>query len=152
MVTTAKTRIDIHPPLRTREARASEVILPGHVVEYVSSGKFRKNDRAGDVRVLPMIALQKEYEGQGLFAGTHGTYSYAIDDQVVAGIFLSGSEVVLRVPASASAIVIGDILTTTSDGCVIKAANAANIPIAVALEALDNSGGATEVYIKALIV
>lgn len=152
MVTTAKTRIDVHPVTRTREAQASEAMLPGHIVEYVSTGKFRKNDRAGDVSVLPMIALQKEYDGQGLRAGDHGTFSYAIDDQVIAGIFRSGDEVVLRVPASAAAIVIGDQLGTVADGCVAKISNAAHIPFAVALEALDNSSGGSEAYIYALIV
>lgn len=152
MVTTAKSRIDLSRPIRTREALASEAMLPGHIVEYVSTGKVQKNDRAGDVLVNKLVVLQKDYDGQGIIAGNHGTFSYATDDQVIIGQFASGSEVVLRVPASAAAIVIGDHLQTVAGGTVQKLANAANIPFAVALEALDNSAGGAEAYIRAMIV
>lgn len=152
MATTAKSRIDLNRPIRTREALASEAMLPGHIVEYVSTGKVQKNDRAGDRLVGKMIALQKEYDGQGINAGDHGTYSYAADDQVVIGVFGNGSEVLLRVPAAAAAIVIGDHLETVAGGTVQKLAAVGNIPFAVALEAVDNSGGGSEVCIKALLV
>lgn len=152
MVTTAKSRIDVNAPIKTLEALASEALLPGHIVEYISTGKFQKNDRAGDKYVGKLVTLQKEYDGQGINAGDHGTYSYAVDDQVVAGFFAPGSEVVLRVPASASAIVIGDHLETVAGGTVQKLAAAGNIPFAVALEALDNSSGSTEAYILAMVL
>lgn len=152
MVTTAKSRIDIDPVARTTERPASEVILPGHLLQLTSADNFQKNDDTS-FNTLPVIALQRDFEGQGVNPGNaSGEYSYVSGDQVVGGVFRPGDRVLLRVPASATAIVIGGTLKAATGGTVVNTTASTDVAIAIALEAVDNSGGGSEVYIKAQLV
>lgn len=182
MPATAVSTIALIAPIRTIERLANAALSPGHVMELMSTNKFRKNTRIARSAVV-MVALEKEYDGKGVET------AYAADDQVLAGIFARGSEVALRLPANAAAIVVGDVLETDGTGCVRKQVQGALITsvgtgdgtiadgtgtysqtifnnnfkdvadavnsltgFAIALEAIDNSAVGNEVFIRALIV
>lgn len=182
MPQTTPSTIALTQPVRTIERLANAALSPGHIVELMSTNLFRKNTRVGRP-IARIIALEKEYDGKGI------TDDYASNDQVVAGIFHSGAEVVLRVPASAAAIVIGDLLEPVSGGTVRKQAQGAlvtsvgtgdgtiadvtgsfsqsvlnnnfkdvadavngQVVFAIALEAVDNSAGGSEAFIRAILL
>lgn len=187
MVNTTASTISGTPPCRTMERLANAALSPGHVVELMSTDKFRKNTRAALPGTPKIIALEKEYLGKGI------TTAYAAADQVVAGVFKPGSMVTLRLAASAVAVVIGDLLECAADGTVRKvtgtgsgyltdnsggtanttiqdmgatyteaegANNFADVAAAInrlgafalALEAVDNSAGGAEVFIRCQLV
>ena len=125
------------------EALANAALSPGHLVERMSNNKLRLNTIvAGHIPLV--VALEQEYLSKEI------TQAYAADDTVIAVRPAKGTEVLLRVPAAAAAIVIGDRLEAVSGGTVRKLASGS--AIAVALQAVDNSAGATEVFIQAVII
>ena len=126
---------------RTIERQAGGVIRPGHLVALNSSNAYVVQPTAL-VAVQKTFAMEKEYDGTGI-AG-----SYASGDTVIAGDFTAGDEVYARLAAAAVAIVIGDNLVAHSDGTLKKSAASTDFFVAKALEAVNNSGGGTEVMIK----
>lgn len=125
------------------EAKASGALKPGHHVIYNTStdGEVKKNDLSTGADTACMVAYENYFEGETI------DDEYADDDQVFFYQPQSGDELYLRVPAGASAIVEGDRLQVDNTGCVIKRASGTETYIA--LEDKDNSGGGTEVFIKA---
>jgi hypothetical protein len=96
-----------------------------------------------------MFAFENELAGKTI------TDQYAIGDQVLCMVCAPGAEVLMVLAASAAAIVIGDYLESAGDGTVrLGVADAATDTaqrraiVGMALEAVDNSGGGTEVFIK----
>jgi len=105
--------IALTAPVRTIERLASAALSPGHIVELMTTNLFRLNTRVGHP-VARFIALEKEYDGKSI------TDAYAANDQAIVGVFAAGSEVILRLPASAAAVVIGDLLEPVTGGVVRK--------------------------------
>lgn len=121
------------------EALANEVLSPGHLVELLSTGKVQKADVVtGELPVS--VAFEQEYLGKEI------TVAYAAEDTVVYITPVRGGVVYVRVPASAAAIVIGDRLEAATGGVVQKLAS--GVAVGIALEAVDNSGGGSEAFIR----
>lgn len=136
------------------EGKAAEAgIYPGMIVERTSATTFSKCNANGTV-ALPLIAIENNINGK-----TKDDV-YANGETVYARALVSGMEVQGKLAASADAIVFGDLLTPDGDGGLKKsvaASQSGTTPFAVvnasvsmfkALEAVDNSGGATAVFIK----
>jgi hypothetical protein len=136
------------------EAQAGAAgILPGHLIRLSST--------SGDVLVhnvaagfcAPMFAREEDYVG--------GTISdaYADNDRIPYVHCQGGDEIYALLPASAAAVVIGDLLESNGDGTLKKTTRASTNtttaiahPIAIALQAVDNSGGGAAVRIKVRII
>ena len=131
-----------------KEGIATVAIKPGYLINRSTAIGLRPHPSAG-LNALPFFALENEVIGGDI----NGTY--AIDDTVLAGVFASGSEVLAVLAASAAAIVVGDALESDGDGTLRVATTDAatddtqrDAVVGYALEAVDNSGGGTEVFIK----
>ncbi len=101
-----------------------------------------RDNRASTVGAPVIVAIENEYLG-----GTKDTV-YANGDTVYGRALIPGSEFQGRLAAAAAAIVVNDSLTRDGDGMLKKAAAADEI-VAIALEAVDNSAGGTQVFIHA---
>jgi len=130
---------------RTLERVAGGAISPGHLLQLNSSNQLVKQSTSAGP-VLKLFALEKEYDGKGI------TGAYASGDTVIAGDFQSGDEVYARLAAGATAIVIGDKLIAHTDGTLKKTGATTDFFVAVALEAVDNSGGGAEAMIKVKLI
>ena len=131
-----------------KELIAAAAITPGYLCERTSSNTVQKHAGAG-LTAAPMFALENEVVGGNIDT------AYVALDTVLLGIFPPGTEIFALVAASASAIVIGDVLESDGDGTLrIQTADAATdaaqrrSAVAVAIEAVDNSGGGSEARIK----
>jgi hypothetical protein len=123
-----------------KERQAHAALSPGHFLEVLSTGKVQKRATA-NIAYQPMVALENDQEGKTL------TDAYAANDVVNYIVAARGTVLQARLPAAAGAIVIGDALMLSNDGTVIKRTST-NHAIAYALEAVDNSGGGSEVFIQ----
>lgn len=95
------------------EAVAIGACKPGHILATDSDGKVLKHATAGgycERRIAEEDALQ----------GKVITDAYAVGDVVSILPGLPGDLVLLRLPAAATAVVIGDVLISNGDGCVVK--------------------------------
>jgi len=135
---------------RRREALAAEAVTPGHLVSYNTSGRVVKHATAAG-NAAPMFAVENEVFGKDL------NQAYANGDNVIHHVVYPGSEVYALVAAAAGAIVVGDFLESAGDGTLRKVATAAATSqaqrasvVAMALQAVDNSGGASPARIKVM--
>ena len=132
-----------------KEGVCTETMLPGHFVVSIPSD----NEQTGSL-AFPATAgavaqgIMREYdiEGQGV------TDAYAANDIGLYAVMSKGSEVLARVAAGAAAIAAGAPLRVQTDGTVLTATVGTHHVVATAMEAVDNSGGGTEVFIKVEIV
>lgn len=136
-----------------KEGVALLALSPGELVELNTSGQVIAHGTAKEI-VTPAFVVENELLGSEI------TVDYAALDNVVYEVMPPGSEVLARLPASAAAVVIGDLLESAGDGTLRKqtpfsqsgstpfAVTAEGHAIARAIEAVDNSGGGTEVFIK----
>jgi hypothetical protein len=125
------------------EFTANAEILPGHLVELMSTGKIRAHATAGG-NAVKMWAIENELEGEGV------NDAYAASDQVQVRVMNAGDQVNALI-ADGENISIGDFLESNGDGTLQKweeASGAAENPpeslVGVAMEALDlsdSSGG-----------
>lgn len=122
------------------EAVANAAINPGHFCRRRSDGKVEKQGTA-DVLIAPLIAIENEIFGKGVLD------AYAAGDNVLLVHVEGGGVVNAKVAAAAPAIVIGDPISVAADGTVKKAASE-GVAIATTEEAVDNSGGASETFIR----
>lgn len=123
-----------HP--KERQVAATQTLKPGHLVDYNASGDLLKK---GDVISSVVVALNNIAD-----QGTPDRV-YA-DGETTSYIYVPrGEECYLRVAAGTAAIALGAILDGQAGGTVIT--TAAGNKLARALEAVDNSGGGTEVLI-----
>lgn len=136
---------------KRREALANAALKPGYLLEYMSTGKVRKHATAAG-NAYPLFAAENELFGDGIDT------AYAADDNVLMWHATSGDEINALVAAAAGAIVIGDRLESAGDGTLRKHAAAApaaanvNGAVAIAMEAVDNSGGGSEARIRVMIL
>lgn len=133
----------------TKEATTSEIITPGHLVDFTTGGLLRKHTVAGG-NAAARFAIEKDYVG-----GTIDT-NYAAGEFAKYIEFTAGSEVYALVAAGAAAIVIGDNIESAGNGTVRKHTAPANLSAAApaykavfarAVEAKDNSGGGSAIRI-----
>lgn len=142
------------------ELVAAGTITPGDVCVVDSNGKAARHNVAGG-NAYPLIALQ---EGWSTGASAAIDTDYAADDTVQLGMLAPGVVANLLVAAGAAAIVKGDLLEisgagklrkhvpqTDTDGTGTPAIRTRQL-LAVALEAVDNSGGGSAVRIRAMII
>lgn len=150
------------PEGKRREAVANAAIKPGYLCEYMSSGNVRKHATAGG-NAYSLFAGENELFGDDIDT------SYATNDRALLWHATPGDEINALVAAAASAIVIGDLLDSAGDGTLRKYTAPSQAvaeggsasytiapkvlgPIAVAMEAVDNSGGSSEARIRVMIL
>ncbi len=131
-----------------KEYAAGIAINPGYLLQLSADGDVDPHQTAA-VNQSSMFAFENELEGSGI------THAYVVGEQVLCMVCAPGVEVLAVLAASAAAIVIGDYLESDGDGTVrLVVADAATDTaqrraiVGMALEAVDNSGGGTEVFIK----
>ena len=90
------------------EAIANAAITPGHLIEYMSTGKVRVHATAGG-DALRMFALEDELQGKEISA------AYTAATQCQFAIVPHGGKVYARVKSGES-IAIGDKLQSAGDG------------------------------------
>ena len=146
-----------------KEANAGGAITPGHLIDRNSAGAVVVHATAAGNVAVPMFALEQDTVGNDIDT------AYASGDRVQMVVPQPGSEVYALLPASAAAVVIGDLLESSGDGTLRKytapsqavneggsatytIAPKVNAIVARALEAVDNSGGGTAVRIKVEVV
>lgn len=136
------------PAVSEALSAAGSAIKPGHLLEELAAGTVQEHSTAAG-NTQRLVALTNLSNG-----GTIDD-AYAVGETVRYGAFASGQEAFLRVAAGAAAIANKAYLQSAGDGTVITlAASAATSQaqresvVGVALEAVDNSGGGTEVFIK----
>jgi hypothetical protein len=126
-----------------REYPAASAISPGDYVVINSSGAALRLGTA-KLRGQNMFAIENEVFGKGV------EVDYAANDRVLCEAVHSGMMVNVTIAAAATAIVIGDSLEAAADGTLRKFTD--GVIIAVAEEAVDNSGGASKTRVRARIV
>lgn len=124
------------------EGIANAAITPGHLIEVMSTGKLRVAATAA-ATVAALFAREEEYIGYGI------DNAYAADDQVPYMACQSGDEVYAWLENAAN-VAVGALLESAGDGSLqattkatTNATTAAAYPIAIALQAVDNSAGGT---------
>ena len=136
-----------------KEAVGSGTITPGDLLNITSAGLLIRHGSAS-LKAAPLFAVENDLIGNEI------TDNYASGDYVQAEYMYSGCEVLANVAASAAAIVIGDLLESDGAGGLRKVQDFTDAeideiggqPVAQAIEALDNSGGATRARIKVVIL
>lgn len=129
----------------------------GHRYEYVSAGAVTP----GDLIILGSAGTVVRHATAGgnterLFAieneifGTGTDVAYASGERVLAEACTPGMMVNVTLAAAAAAIVVGDQLEAAGDGTMRK--KNTGIALAVALEAVDNSGGSGKTWCLARIL
>src|SRR3990167_9926709 len=132
----------------TVEGEATSAITPGHLILYgTSTSELRvANVAATTEGQQRMFALENDVAPDGYNLGAAIDQVYAVSDRVYGYIAQAGDHIYALVNAGASAIVFGDLLESALDGSLAKVAS--GLPVARALEAVDNSGGSAEARIK----
>lgn len=130
--------------MREEAFAAAGTIKPGHAVIRDSSNNFKKNDLATGSDVLLQVAIEDALQGRTI------NDAYDISTPVFTYLPRAGDLLYVRVPAGAPAIVIGDLMQLDNTGCFVK--RIAGATRGVSREALDNSGGGTEAFIKMEVV
>lgn len=123
-----------------KEHAAAAALQPGQLALLGTTGTLTAQG-AGVTTAVRKAFVEVEDMVGGAIDST-----YAIGDTVQVAVCLPGAEVQALVAAAADAIVVGDLIETGALGTVRK--RAAGVPIAIALEAVDNSGGSDNVFIK----
>lgn len=140
-----------------KEGVAGGTITPGDLITFNSAGALIRHATAKG-SAAPLFAVENDLIGNEI------TDDYSTNDYVQSEYMHSGCEVLANVAASASAIVVGALLESDGSGGlrVLTAGSQltsgnytytpAGVAIAQALEALDNSAGATRARIKVVIL
>lgn len=127
---------------------AASAIKPGHLIEELAAGTVQEHSGTA-------LNAQKLFALTDLTLGATIDDAYAVAALVRYGAFNTGQEVFGRVAVGSVAIVIGDALQSNGDGTVEKLATDTatddtqrDSVVGYAREAIDNSGGSAEVFIK----
>jgi hypothetical protein len=131
-----------------KEYVAGTAINPGYLLALAADGDVDPHAAAAENQ-SSMFAFENELAGKTI------TDEYAIGDQVLCMVCAPGVEVLAVLAASADAIVIGNYLESAGDGTLRIVTTAAatteaerRAVVGMALEAVDNSGGGGEVFLK----
>lgn len=125
------------------EATALGDITPGMLVERATGGVQAHSSAAGPAN----LHFANEF---GMTGGTIDD-AYEEDDDVIFTTYVPGSGIYALVAAGATAITEGVLLASAGDGTLAVAGND-EVAVAQALEAVDNSGGATTARIRVEVV
>ncbi len=127
---------------------AASAIKPGHLIEELAAGTVQEHSGTA-------LNAQKLFALTDLTLGKTIDDAYAVASLVRYGAFSTGQKVFGRVAVGSVAIVKGDDLQSNGDGTVEKLVTDSatddtqrNSIVGTALEAIDNSGGSVEVFIK----
>ena len=126
------------------EYKANAALKPGHLVLVMSTNKVKKNDAAS-------VSCRKLFAKEDGKIGLTITDAYAADDVVPCHAAEANDVVYARLPAAATAVVIGDKLKSNGDGTLVKITASTDFVIGTAKEAVDNSAGSGEVFISVRI-
>lgn len=128
-------------PAIIKEAPADNSFFPGNLVTYTATGKI---DAGGDTLASVRVATEN--------IAAQGTVDRAYERNETASFATPqrGEEVLLRVAPGTLAIAAYAGLEGLADGTVQTLA--VGTQLAIALEAVDNSGGGSSVFIKAEVV
>jgi hypothetical protein len=139
-------------PIIDETCTAAAAISPGHLIELASATTVQKHSTAAG-NAAKCFALERSEMGKSV------TDAYATSDRVKMGMFRPGDRVQARLAAAAAAVVAGAYLESAGNGTLrVLTANAATSQaqrasvVARAREAVDNSGGGTEVFIDVEII
>lgn len=135
-------RGDLHK--RHEEARANAALSPGHIIMKNASNKVLKHASAG---VGGQMWVAKERGAFGTPAGTIND-AYAADDLVFYHMPQRGDLLYCRVAAAAVAIAFNDPLTSDGAGGLKKGNGTSEVTFGFAAEALDNSAGGADAFIR----
>lgn len=137
-------------------AAADAIITPGDLIEVSATGVIRHATAGGNAET--MFAVNAADQNRDIDS------DYAAGEDVPFVVAGRGSVINARVAAAAAAIDVGDSLESAGDGTLRKHTPMAideggsaeltvnlNAIVAVAIEAVDNSGGASPVRIKARV-
>lgn len=137
-----------------KEAAALGTITPGMLVDFLSSGVGPHATASGTIR-------RRAFADFADFVGDGIDTNYTSGDTCKFMIPTPGSEVNALVATSGAAIVVGDALASAGDGTLVKHTAlkytetsgttitiTLNTIVGYALEAVDNSSGATPARIK----
>jgi hypothetical protein len=131
-----------------KEYVAGTAINPGYLLALAADGEVDPHAAAAENQ-SSMFAFENELAGEEI------TDAYSVGDQVLCMVCAPGVEILAVLAASADAIVIGVYLESAGDGTLRVLTTAAATEeserrsvVGMALEAVDNSGGGTEVFIK----
>lgn len=148
-------------PFRKEGVAVAAGILPGDLLEQknvaynaAGVGTFGVHSLAAPTyKPQPIFALENEvYSGVGTLSKLVSD-AYAISDTLMMGWFRPGEEVWAWLKNDANAnVVIGDKLMSTGDGKLTKLTGATAVPVAIALETLNNTAGGVPVRIKAEVL
>jgi hypothetical protein len=122
-----------------KEGEASEVLMPGHLIEVGGSKDFRKQTTLFSGECRRFWALENDLVGKDI------TEPYAVSERVRAGSFHKGQEVNARLAANAVAIVKGEAIAANGGGTVKKHTTGA--VIGYAMESIDNHASSSEAFI-----
>lgn len=144
---------------RVQEALAGAALKPGHLLAYSSATVIKHGTDDGNLAHGALVAIENET------LGGDADDAYASGDTVLFLHLRPGDLVRLRVAAAAAAIALHAQLGSAGDGTVeAKSAQSINesgsatttikpfIARFRAAEALDNSGGGSEVFILAEVI
>ena len=127
-----------------QEALANAEITPGHLVELMSTGKFKVHATAGG-NAAKIFAVEDELQGNPI------STAYDAGDLVQARHMRPGEWVQAIAVSQGSAIVIGDFVESAAGGTLQKhvadvsdSPNTTNQIIGIAREAIDNSDSAAD--------
>lgn len=118
-------------------------ITPGMLLARTATG-VRPHNVAGEP-ATGAFAVENSAVGRSIGD------TYAIGDQCIYKTFQPGSSVYALAHAGGAAITVGALLMSAGDGT-LELAGLSDIAIAQALEAVDNSGGATAVRIRVEVI
>lgn len=128
-----------------KEAEASEVITPGHLVEFGGANELRKHSSSGGT-ARKAFALENDLVGNGV------DDDYASGETVQYGVFPAGSEIFAFLDGGEN-VAKGATLVSSGDGSLRAEATEPeqDVIVAFALEAVDNSAtsaGGVQLRIK----
>lgn len=132
---------------RRDEKVCTGAVSPGHIITRNSSDLVLKHATAGAARLAggPVWVAIEDFTG--IRGGTIND-AYQSGDRVFYHDPRKGDLLYCRVAAGATAIARNDPLTSDGAGC-LKLATSTDTVVAQAEEALDNSGGGAEAFIRA---
>ena len=135
-----------------KEATAAAALSPGHLIKLNNAGKVLKHATAGGT-LSPSFAVEYEYDTSDIAT------AYATGDRVRYVVATTGARIKGKLAASAAAIVIGDYLESAGDGTLRKVStdtatsqDERNSVRFQAVEAVNNSSGSSEVFIKVEVI
>lgn len=133
-------RIDLITHGRHSEGRAAGVIKPGHLIERDANGEYTVFNNAAGTVAQPIFAKHDYLQGKTIVD------AYADDDVVLFVHAVAGDVVLARLKIN-NDVANGGLLMASNDGSLVPHTGT-NIAIGVAREAIDNTPGTAEEFVR----